>query len=112
MIYHIIPRQEWQSALVKGIYEPAGFAKEGFIHCSTRDQLMGTANYLFADAHDLLVLCIDPTLCEAELVYENLDGGEVLFPHLYGLLKVNAVIKTIALNQDAQGLYQMPSGLE
>ena len=111
MIYHIIPRREWQAALAEGIYEPAGFAREGFIHCSAREQLLGTANYLFADVRDLLVLCIDPELCEAELVYENLEGGEVQFPHLYGLLKVSAVIKAVALNQDGQGLYQLPAGL-
>ncbi len=111
MIYHITQKQAWQQAQIDDLYEPACFTTEGFIHCSTREQLLGTANYLFSEVHDLVVLCIDPTLCDAPVVYENLDSGQIQFAHLYGRLPLKAVTKVVDIRQDAQGLYQLPDDL-
>jgi len=111
MIYHITQREDWLKALERGIYEPAGFKTDGFIHCSTKEQVLDTARRYYADAEDLVLLCIDPALSGVELVYENLEGGEMLFPHLYGLLNVGAVLAAPVFERDSEGHYQFPDPL-
>ncbi len=111
MIYHITQRTAWQEAQLKGYYEPQGYASDGFIHCSNREQLLSTAHCYYADAKDLVVLCIDPTLAGAPVVYENLTGGKELFPHLYGVLKLEAVLAAPLFTRDGDGNWQMPVDL-
>jgi uncharacterized protein (DUF952 family) len=42
-----------------------------------------------------VVLCVAPGSLIAPLSYENLSGGDELFPHLYGPLNPDAVMKVI-----------------
>lgn len=111
MIYHITTQSEWQQAQTSGTYIPAGFAADGFIHCSDLYQVADTANRFYPAAKDLVVLEIDPTLTGAELVYENLEGGEMLFPHLYGHLPAMAVVGTFIFLQDANEQFILPPSL-
>ncbi len=111
MIYHITQWEDWQKAVASGTYEPAGYAADGFIHCSTREQVLDTARRYYAEAEDLVLLCINPATCGVEVVYENLEGGEMLFPHLYGLLTVDAVLAAPVFERDTEGHYQFPDPL-
>jgi glutathione S-transferase len=66
--------------------------QEGFIHCSTREQMVDTANRFYGDLDQLVVLTIDPHLVAAPIVYEPpAPGVDGLFPHIYGPLPVAAV---------------------
>ena len=56
MIYHITTQVLWQQAQLIGYYEPLLFKSEGFIHASTSDQLEATANRIFKDQVDLILL--------------------------------------------------------
>ena len=108
MITHITTQQEWLQAQASGEYIPAGFTAEGFIHCSDLAQVVDTANRYYANAPDLVVLMIDPTRIRAMLVYENLEGGEMLFPHLYGHLPISAVVGTFLFEYDIDGSFALP----
>jgi 3-methyladenine DNA glycosylase AlkD/uncharacterized protein (DUF952 family) len=110
-IYHITHRQAWAEAQKKGYYQPEGYARDGFIHCSTRDQLLNTAHCYYADAQDLVVLCIDPNKTVVPVKYENTTGGTELFPHLYGILNLDAVLAAPELTRNEAGEWQMPEGL-
>ena len=111
MIYHLTTLPEWQKALKDGVYLPAGFDKDGFIHCSDHYQIRSTANRFFRDTPQLIVLEIDPLLCEAQLVYENLEGGEMPYPHLYGTLPVKAVRTVHELGHEPGGDVKLPEAL-
>ena len=76
---------------------------EGFIHCSTSDQLAAVANRKFREKEDLLVLTIDSSRVRPEIRYENLEGGEEQFPHIYGPLNVDAVVSKRALRVTDDG---------
>lgn len=108
MITHITTQQEWLQAQASGTYIPTAFAQDGFIHCSDLSQVVDTANRYYANASDLVVLMIDPTKTGALLVYENLEGGEMLFPHLYGHLPAKAVVGTFLFDLDADGGFALP----
>jgi len=111
MIYHLTTLPEWQKAQEKGVYIPGGFEQDGFIHCSDHYQIKSTANRFYRDTPQLIVLEIDPDLCDAELVYENLEGGEMPFPHLYGTLPVSAVKTVHELGHEANGDVSFPEAL-
>ena len=55
-----------------------------------------------------MLLFIDPDKVEAEIIYENLEGGEQLFPHIYGELNVDAVVKVAQFEPDAEGYFSLP----
>ena len=111
MIYHLTTLPEWQKALNEGVYIPNGFEKDGFIHCSDHYQIKSTANRFYRETPQLIVLEIDPALCDAELIYENLEGGEMPFPHLYGTLPVRAVGTVHELGHEANGDVSFPAAL-
>lgn len=97
MIFHITSRAAWDSALGAGIYEADSLATEGFIHCSTADQYVSVANQRFRGRTDLLLLHIDPARLRSVVRYENLEGGEQLFPHVYGAIPISAVLNVVPL---------------
>lgn len=66
-------------------------ADEGFIHCSFATQVETIAELVYRGRTDVVLLVIDPSRLGAEVRVENLDGGEGLFPHIYGELPIDAV---------------------
>lgn len=80
--------------------------QEGFIHCSEANQVDGIANGLYADVYSpLVVLTIATQRLQAETRYENLDGGTERFPHIYGVLPVEAVVSVSRLLRDSAGRF-------
>lgn len=83
-IYHLTTWSAWGQALTA--YEPPSFASEGFIHCSTAEQIRDVGERYFAGQENLVLLEIEAARVEAEIRYE---GG---FPHIYGLLNRDAIV--------------------
>ncbi|MEU0944802.1 DUF952 domain-containing protein [Streptomyces canus] len=96
LIVHLTERSLWEEARARGTYEISTrgrtLQEEGFIHCSTREQLPGTAARFFAGVPDLVVLVIDPARLDVPLKYEAPEPGAEEFPHIYGPLPVGAVV--------------------
>ncbi len=55
------------------------------------------------------LLRIDPDLLESDVRLENLDGGDELFPHIYGDLDLSAVTGLEALIIGADGEFVTPT---
>jgi len=98
VIYHLTALQEWEDAQDKGIYEPPSFEKEGFIHCSTEEQLKDVMQKHFKQHENLVKLVIDPHRLTANVRYEKVDGGQQEFPHIYGPLNLEAVTQITFLD--------------
>lgn len=90
-IFHITSREAWDRACGRGRYEAPSLATSGFIHCSKADQVVRVANRIFLGMQGLVLLHIDVEGLSAPVVYENLDGGSELFPHVYGPIELAAV---------------------
>ena len=96
--YHLALREDWEEAVTSGAdYQRstlgASLDEVGFIHCSFADQVQRIADLVYRDRTDVLLLVIDPTLVGVEVRVENLEGGEDEFPHLYGPLPIDAVVR-------------------
>lgn len=120
VILHLTPLADWQAALSAGEYRPASLAAEGFIHCSTPQQIERVANAFYAGRRGLVLLVIDPARLAAELRWEPpappapsaepTPSGE-RFPHLYGPLNLDAVLSVINWEPDSHGHFSLPPAL-
>ena len=84
-IFHITKRDKWEKAKREGSYEAPSLASEGFIHCSTSDQVVRTANRLFRGQMGLVLLKIDTVQVGAEIKYENCEGGQETPSHIWAV---------------------------
>lgn len=109
-IFHITKRDQWERAKREGSYKTESLTSEGFIHCSTSEQVVRTANRLFRGQIGLVLLEIDTGRVKAEIKYENCEGGEEAFPHIYGALDPDAVVRVMTFEPGEEGSFVMPSG--
>ncbi len=105
-IYHITTQAEWQIARSVGVYEPESLMTEGFIHCTTEELFEQVANFYFKGAFDLIVLEIAPEKLTVELRWDEVGGHK--FPHIYGPLVTDAVVRTVELTESEEGLFEFP----
>ena len=97
LLYKVLRASEWQTAQTQGaIAGSSDDVRDGFIHLSTRDQLAGTLLRHFAGETGLIALEIAVDRLGAGLRWEPSRGG-ALFPHLYDVLPLDAVIRTFPL---------------
>ncbi|ESX21463.1 DUF952 domain-containing protein [Mesorhizobium sp. M1148] len=109
IIYKIAPEALWRAAEKNGRFTGAPIdVADGFIHFSTADQARETAAKHFAGQTDLLLIAIDGALLGDALKYEVSRGG-ALFPHLYGVLDMSAVLWVKPLPLGADGAHQFPA---
>ena len=111
IIYHIARKIDWNHAAVTGTYAAASLASEGFIHCSTAEQVIATADRLFAAQNDLVLLCVDTDRVTAEIRYENLEGGATQFPHVYGALPLASICAAHDFPPRNDGQFGLPPAL-
>jgi uncharacterized protein (DUF952 family) len=111
MILHILKRKSWEEAKADGVYSGDSLEKEGFIHCSTAETVVEVANYNFKDVHDLILLCIDESKVVAEVKWEDFSNIGINFPHIYGPLNIDSVIKTVAFEPNEDGFFKLPKKL-
>lgn len=105
IIYHLAIQQDWESAGPAGEYRVDSLAQEGFIHCSKDEaQMLGVANRLFTGLANVLVLEVDTERLTSPVKHEPSRSGEV-YPHIYGPLNNDAVVKVARLLADAQGKF-------
>jgi uncharacterized protein (DUF952 family) len=117
MILHIATQAQWEEAEAAGTYRPPSLASEGFIHCSTLQQVVGSANRYFAGCDELCLLCIDEAEVAELLRYEppspRPDGADhraaERFPHLYGPLPLGAVRAVLRWPRGADGMFALPT---
>lgn len=92
-IIHIIDSVSWRAALDKGSVGENSLKEYHYVHCCLPDQLTGVLETWFPDDDNLVVLEIESDLLTSEVRFENLEGGRELFPHVYGLINLDAVVK-------------------
>ena len=108
IIFHIAELEAWASR-AGGSYSPEMFPVDGFVHCSTGDQVVKVADVRFRGQQGLVLLCIDTDKVIAEIRYENLEGGRELFPHIYGEINTGAVVHVAEFEPGADGCFALPA---
>ena len=93
IIYHITTAEEWEAGRQKGDYESVSLKEEGFIHCSQEEQIPGVLERFFTGKTGLVKLSIDPSKLKSRLIFEWSPSLTQTFPHIYGPINTDAVIK-------------------
>ena len=107
-IYHMCRREEWRAAQAAGLYRGSSQDKaDGFIHFSTAAQIVESAAKHRRGQDDLVLLAVDARRLGAALRWEEARGGE-LFPHLYGDLPLDAVVRAQPLRLGDDGRHVFP----
>lgn len=105
--YHMVPISYFEAQNPSHDYLPLQFKKDGFIHCTDGEfMLSGVAYNLYRSIHeDLLILFIDKNRVKSKIQY---DDHEKLFPHIYGPLNRDAIVKVIKMARDRRGDWIFP----
>ena len=106
-VYKVLTGTEF-AALAAGVFEgaPVDLA-DGYIHLSTAAQLTGTVDRHFAGQEDLVVVAVDLAALGEAVRWEVSRGGQK-FPHLYGRLRMAAVVAHAPLARAADGSVRLP----
>ncbi len=110
-LYHITTRAAAQAGQHEGHYRHASLVTEGFIHCSTLEQLLVPANERFRHQHGLVLLVIDSKAVSADLVFEDSYGSGIEFPHIYDTVNWSAVIGVVDFPCRDDGQFSVPECL-
>ena len=101
----------WRTVSSGNHYTPRSLVDEGFIHCSTFNNVLIPANERFAGHQDLILLVIEIERLSSKVIYEDCEDRGLLFPHIYGELNTSAVQAAIPFPPSASGLFELPAGL-
>ncbi|MEZ4871348.1 MAG: DUF952 domain-containing protein [Bdellovibrionales bacterium] len=99
-IFHITEVQTWTSQASSEDYLPTAYPKEGFIHTSNKDQVLGVYDRYYSKSPNLILLVIDGSRLTSELREEPSSHG--LFPHIYGPINKDAIIAALNFSTKKQ----------
>lgn len=94
VINHITTADEWKQAIEQNYYEAASLKDEGFIHCCLPEQIEGVLQRYFQSKKDLLKLHINTDRLTSPFYFEWSPSVADTFPHIYGVINIDAVEKT------------------
>jgi uncharacterized protein (DUF952 family) len=108
VIYKICGVNEWREAERARAFGGAAIDLiDGYIHFSTSEQVAETAARHFAGKADLVLVAVAAAALGPALKWEPSRGG-ALFPHLYGVLTLDAVLWAKPLPLGRDGIHMFP----
>ncbi len=109
LTYHMVPKEYFDRQPSDLDYhpEPMALGKENFIHCTTGPQnVVDTAHrYYLNDLRPFYLLVIDLDKVKAPCRF---DAPGKVFPHIYGSLNRDAIIKVQDFERDASNNFLLP----
>jgi uncharacterized protein (DUF952 family) len=104
-VFHLTTAADWVAAQASGSYTMSTrgrtLAQEGFVHCSSAEQVASTRATFFAGVPDVVVLEVETDLLSSPWRLEPVGAVEGTveeadrFPHVYGPLDLDAVVAVV-----------------
>lgn len=111
VLFRLIRAADWMAAAAEGVFTGSETDRaDGFIHLSTAEQVEGTAERWYPGLDDLMVLTVDRDALKSPVKMEVSSRG-TFYPHLYGPLRLEAVMAAEPVVRDGEGRYRFPEGL-
>ena len=106
-IYKIIDKNDWNKARISGSYSGSSKdIKDGYIHFSGEDQVLGTLKKYYKNEKNLVLLKVE-TLNLDHLLWEQASDGN-MFPHLYSPLDIKFIVEELEIQLDENGKHVLP----
>ena len=107
-IYKIIDKNDWHKARISGSYSGSSKdIKDGYIHFSGQDQVLGTLKKYYKNEKNLVLLKVE-TLNLDHLLWEQASDGN-MFPHLYSPLDIKFIVEELEIHLDENGKHVLPN---
>lgn len=105
LIYRMISKEEWNQVKHQNYYEPEELDRDGFIHFSFKEQLVGVANAVYKEFDELVVLEVDVDKLNYpdKLKVEDLYDYKVNYPHFYSNLNTSAIVSEYLMKNTEKG---------
>lgn len=109
IVYKVMSAAELKQMQRDGVFRgsPADIA-DGYIHLSRGCQLAATLDKHFSGVDGLVLAAVDLSRLGDTVRWESSRGGE-LFPHIYGVLPIEAVVSATTLERTADGTVRLPA---
>ena len=108
LIFHMCTEEEWRAAEETGWYSGSSQdVADGFLHFSTSAQIRESAAKHRAGQLDIVLLSVNPSPLGDALRWEPAREGQ-LFPHLYGNLDLDALMRCDPLPLGPDGKHIFP----
>lgn len=108
-VYILIELADYERAVEIGYLSTPSLATEGFIHASPAEMLTRVANRFFAKATDIRLLHVEAARVKAPIRWEPASdaasdpAASGLYPHLYGALNLDAIVRVGRVWRDSDG---------
>lgn len=103
IIIHCLRQTTWERYKSKDYYGIEYIEAEGFIHCSEINTFANVAPNFIEVTDGMLILCIDTGKVQPEIKWENGDNSGTSYPHIYGLLNMDAIVEVLPYLKDSIG---------
>jgi uncharacterized protein (DUF952 family) len=109
IVYKVMSAAELKQMQRDGVFRgsPADIT-DGYIHLSCGSQLAATLDKHFSGVGGLMLAAVDLSRLGDVVRWEPSRGGQ-LFPHIYGLLPVEAVVSVATLERTSDGTVKLPA---
>src|ERR1700722_4345970 len=109
IVYKLMSAAELQQMQRDGVFHgsPADIA-DGYIHLSFDSQIAATLVKHFSGVDGLVLAAVDLSALRDTVRGGPSRGGQ-LFPHIYGLLPVEAVVSVATLERTPDGWVKLPA---
>ncbi|HEV8403306.1 MAG TPA: DUF952 domain-containing protein [Candidatus Limnocylindrales bacterium] len=108
--FHLVPVEVWAGSDGSVAYEAAGYAREGFIHCTDGVDALGATfdRHYGTDDRSFLALTID--LDELDVPW-RFDVPGSPYPHIYGRVRREAItaVQRVERGPDGRFVGLLPS---
>jgi beta-hydroxylase len=93
--FKILTAGQWAQFEADGVFHGAPIdLADGYIHLSAADQVQGTLDKHFAGQAGLVIAEINLAVLGNKVRWE-VSRGNALFPHVYGVLPISAVVRVV-----------------
>ena len=103
-VYKILTEEEWRQGKASSQIITMLDLKDGFVHLSTASQLNASLSLYFSNESRVVLAQINLSKIKNNLKYEdarNANNRSGKFPHFYGILNTNMILKTWQLERSA-----------
>lgn len=105
IILHCMPKETWETIKAKSVFGEESIGAEGFIHCSSIEYFWRVTPNFRDIVKELVLLCIDTKKLTSPVKWEDGDNSGREYPHIYGLINLDAVVAILPYLKGKDGNY-------
>ncbi len=110
-IYRAMPQSEWENVCKRQYYGEELMRERGYIPCVTAETALEAMQRQFPNLEEpLVLLCIETDRVIHQVKWEDVSHTGVDYPHIYGLLNLNAVERVLPVRA-SNGDFILPENL-